>query len=81
MRHAHKIKLLMKRHQGGRGWTGQCIIPGNGGSAAVERSEADRGQCDLVADHGQDDHHGIDPLPVLQRIALGARTATKELAC
>ena len=37
MRHAHKIKLLMKRHQGGRGWTGQCIIPGNGGSVAVER--------------------------------------------
>ena len=34
MRHAHKIKLLMKRHQG---WTGQCIIPGNRGSAAVER--------------------------------------------
>ena len=51
------------------------------GSAADDRSEADREQCDLVTDHGHDDHHGIDPLPVLQRIAPGARTATKELAC
>ena len=49
--------------------------------AADERSGGDCEQCDLVDDRCHNAHHGIDPLSVFQRIAPGARSATKEPTC